>query len=91
MGFITAACQFLLVLGQDQKLYLLIHEQSVKLQKMRRDFGFGTDSTQDGWAMRKRFTEFRQAVEKTKENYGSQVFRIKGQEPPPPPQTAIAG
>ncbi|MFB8087444.1 hypothetical protein [Streptomyces sp. NPDC055992] len=91
LGFITAACQFLLVLGQDQKLYLLIHEQSVKLQKMRRDFGFGTDSTQDGWAMRKRFTEFRQAVEKTKENYGSQVFRIKGQEPPPPPQTAIAG
>ncbi|NED12999.1 hypothetical protein [Streptomyces sp. SID9124] len=91
LGFITAACQFLLVVGQDQKLYLLIHEQSVKLQKIRRDFGFDTDSTQDGWTMRRRFTEFRQAVEKIKEDYGSQVFRVKGQEPPPPPQTAIAG
>ncbi|MEU1124538.1 hypothetical protein ABZ371_13465 [Streptomyces sp. NPDC005899] len=91
LGFVTAACQFLLVIGQDQKLYLLMHEQSVKLQKMRRDFGFDTEPTQDSWMMRRRFTEFRQAVEKIKEDYGQQIFRIRGQEPPPPPQTAIAG
>ncbi|WP_330451316.1 MULTISPECIES: hypothetical protein [unclassified Streptomyces] len=91
LGFISAACQFLLVLGQDQKLYLLLHEQSVKLQRSRRDLGFDTDSAQDSRTMRRRFTEFRQTVEKIKEDYGSQVFRIKGQEPPPPPQTATSG
>jgi hypothetical protein len=88
LGFIAAACQFMLVTWQDQKLYVLNHEQSVRLQRLRRDFSFDTESPRDSWNMRRRFTEFRKAVEKIKEDGGSQVFRIRGQEPPQPPQAA---
>ncbi|BBA95647.1 hypothetical protein RVR_587 [Actinacidiphila reveromycinica] len=87
LGLATAACQFLLVTWQDQKLYVLIHEQSVRLQRLRRDFGFDTESAGDGRSMRRRYTEFRRAVESVKEESGAAVFRIKGQEPPQPPST----
>lgn len=82
LAFIAAVSQFAQVGGQDQKLYILHHEQASKIQKARRDFSF--DTTVDGYQpnMRNRFNTFRQTVEKIKEESGVQTLRIRGQEPP---------
>jgi len=83
-GFITAVGQFVLISGQDQKLYLLCHEQAVRIQRARRDFSFDIDEPGDAWRARRRYQEFRRAVETIKDDYGTQIFRIRGQEPPRP-------
>lgn len=90
LGFIQSACVFMQVAGHDQKLYLLCHEQSCKLQKLRRDFSFDTSSTHADRDMRTRFREFREAVERVKEDSGAQIFEIRGKEPPQMPQTVVA-
>jgi hypothetical protein len=84
-GFITAGGQFVLVASQDQKLYLLCHEQAVRFQRACRDFGFDSDAPDAAWSMRRRYREFRQSVEAIREDYGARMFRLKGQEPPQVP------
>jgi hypothetical protein len=81
LAFIAAVGQFAQAAGQDQKLYILHHEQASKIQKARRDFGF--DTTAGGYPqnIRERFNRFRQTVEQTKHDSGVQTLRIKGQEP----------
>ncbi|MCS0636806.1 hypothetical protein NX801_14275 [Streptomyces sp. LP05-1] len=90
LTFLAGAGQLLLANMRNQKLSLTIHEQSVRLQRLRRDFAFA-EPARDDRAARKRFTEFREAVERIKEDYGTRAFGIRGQEPIQPPLPTATG
>jgi hypothetical protein len=90
LSTIQGLCVFVQVASHDQKLYLLHHEQSCRLQRLRRDFSFDTSTARGDWDMRLRFKEFREAVERVKEEYGARVFEVRGKEPPQMPQTVVA-
>jgi hypothetical protein len=82
LAFVTAVTQFLQVVDQDQKLYILNHQQACEIEKIVREFASDTTAIGINLDMRQRFAEFRRTVEQIKEKYGDQIFRARGQEPP---------
>ncbi|MGI9062773.1 MAG: hypothetical protein ACR2FQ_02990 [Pseudonocardiaceae bacterium] len=82
LALLTAVGQFVQASGQNQKLSMISHEQASRIQRAKRDFGFGAATTAYDTDLRERFKTFRQTVEQIKEESGIHVFRIRGQEPP---------
>lgn len=81
LGFIAASGQYLQGLSRDRELAHLDHQQAVRFQRLLRDFHTDIDEIPAA-ARHRRFKEFRESFEKIKAEYGSEMFKISGQEPP---------
>ncbi|MCX5238857.1 hypothetical protein OG824_27005 [Streptomyces prunicolor] len=81
LGFIAAAGQFLQGLIRDREQSHLGHQLAIKLQKALRDFHTDVGELSD-WQLRERFKEFRQAFEEIREQHGSEILKVRGQDPP---------
>lgn len=82
LGFTAAAGQLVQGLVRDREQAHLGHQQAVKLQRALRDFQTEADGL-SAWELKRRFKEFRDRFEAVKEEYGSEILNIRGQQPPP--------
>jgi len=81
LGCIAAAGQFAQGLFHDREQGHLAHQLAIKLQKALRDFNTDVDESDD-WQVRERFKRFRETFEGIKEEYGSEIMKIRAQDPP---------
>ncbi|MEV5707063.1 hypothetical protein [Actinoallomurus sp. NPDC052274] len=81
LGFLAAVGQYVQGLSRDREQSQIAHQAAVRFQKALRDFT--TDAGElSGERLRERFKEFRQTFERIKEEYGPQIFKVRGQDPP---------
>ncbi|MFI6922193.1 hypothetical protein ACIBIZ_19805 [Nonomuraea spiralis] len=81
LGLVAAVGQFFQQFGHDREKAHLGHQQAVKLQKALRDYV--TDSAElSGTQLRRRFAEFRRQFESLKEEYGSEILKVRALDMP---------
>lgn len=81
LGFTAAVGQFTEGRNHDREQAHIGHQAAVALQKALRDFH--TDAGElSGHSLRERFRQFRREFERIKEEYGLEVIKVRGQEPP---------
>lgn len=79
LGFIAATGQYWQGVSRDREQAHYGHQLAIKLQKTLRDFH--TDAGElSGQRLHERFKEFRHEFEKIKEEYGSEIIKIRGQD-----------
>ena len=81
LGFTAAVGQFSQGLARDREHSQLAHQAAVRLQKALRDFH--TDAGElPGYRLRDQFGEFKQTFDGLMDEYGAEVFKVRGQDPP---------
>lgn len=81
LGSLAALGQYVQGLSHDREQCQLDHQEAVRLQKELRDFS--TDAGElRGHRLQERFKQFREAFERIKEEYGAEIFKVRGQDPP---------
>jgi hypothetical protein len=82
LGFVAGAGQVFQGLVRDREQAHLGHQMAVKLQRIIRTFQAEAGEL-SRLALKQRFRELQRAVEETKEEYGSQILEIRGQDSSP--------
>lgn len=81
LGFVAATGQYWQRVNHDREQAHLGHQLAIKLQKALRDFHTDAGELSDN-RPHDRFKQFRQEFERLKDEYGSEILKVRGREPP---------